>query len=279
MGHKPEQSKLSAAPASDDIGLVLDYFNDKCNCYSYAVQDYAAGYLTDHDDRDSQYLPRPGQTRGRTYKDLWWTPEGMRRAIHEDGIDFAGMKYPQRIPEGHYVICCFLEPKEYHFIRQNRDGSWSSKDGRNDPTKNDVDGQPLTNPEDYYHGNKDYKFVGYFFVPEGGIRTGVRGYETRRLEELKKRTKNPAEEREKKMLTALVELSDETDSVIKEMRQLSQKKGMNNALAIGDAWGNHRKRIEQVSYLCRIAGYTRRDVLKDAYIRPQNARVKQESSR
>ncbi|MBR6411592.1 MAG: hypothetical protein IKS41_00315 [Alphaproteobacteria bacterium] len=272
MGHKSEPSKLASAPAGDDIDLVIKHFNDKCNCYSYAVQDYTAGYLTEDDHQDSQYLPRPGQTRGRTYKDLWWTPEGMRRAIHEDGIDFAGMKYPKKIPAGHYVICCFLEPKEYHFIRQNRDGSWSSKDGRAEPTRNGADKKPLINPEDYYGGDKDYKFVGYFFVPEGGVRVGIRGYETRRLEELKRRTKNPSEEREKRILTELVALSDETDQVIKEIQQISQENGMNNALAVNNIWTEHRRKIKQISHFCRINGYTRCDVLKDAYIHPKNAK-------
>ena len=222
MAYQPDLTKLSAAPESDDIRLVTEYFNDKCNCYSYAVQDYSAGYITEHDDKDFHYLPRPGQTRGRTYQDLWLSPEGMRRAIHEDGIDFAGMKYPKRIPTGYYVICCFLEPGEYHFIRQNRDGSWSSKDGREAPTKTDSKKNPLINPENYYQGDKKYQFVGYFFVPEGGIRVGVRGYEARRLAALNERVKTPAEQKEKRILTEMVALSDETDRVIKEMRRLFQ---------------------------------------------------------
>ena len=51
--HRYDTSKLLATP-DDDIELVSNYFNDKCNCYSYAV--------------------------------------------HEDGINFAGMTYPKKIP-------------------------------------------------------------------------------------------------------------------------------------------------------------------------------------
>jgi len=272
MGHQPEPSRLSAAPASDDIDLVKVYFSEKCNCYSYAVQDYLAGYLGEHNNDDFNYLPRPGQTRGRTYEDLWLSPEGMRRAVHEDGIDFAGMKYPKRIPPGHYVICCFLEPKEYHFIRQNRDGSWSSKDGLADPTNCDCDGKPLTNPEDYYHGDKRYQFVGYFFVPEGGVRVGVRGYEKRRLAELERRTKNPAEERERRILRELVSFADDGEQTVKAMQELSAKHGMNTALGIREIWEKYRYRSMGVSPFCKAEGYTRKSVLRKAFTRPKNAR-------
>ena len=280
MGHREEPSKLSAAPVSDDIEFVTNHFKERCNCYSYAVQDYLAGDLSEHDEKDFHFLPRPGQTRGRTYQDLWLSPEGMRRAIHEDGIDFAGMKYPKRIPKGYYVICCFLEPNEYHFIRQNRDGSWSSKDGRNSPTKLDSKGEPLTNPENFYQGQKEYQFVGYFFVPEGGIRTGARGYETRRLEELKEHTKNPKEESEKRMLERLVELSDFGDETVQKMRELYAKKGISAELGARQAietWDLYARRFSEMSRLCYRAGYTRCSVLKDGYTRPKNARCHSDS--
>ena len=96
--HRYDTSKLSSAP-DNDIELVSNYFNDKCNCYSYAVQDYLAGHLSNQNDDDFNYLPRPGQSRGKTYLDLMGTNiEGMRRAVHEDGINFAGMTYPKKIP-------------------------------------------------------------------------------------------------------------------------------------------------------------------------------------
>ena len=94
--HWYDTSKLLAAP-DDDIELVSNYFNDKCNCYSYAVQDYLAGHLSNQNDDDFSYLPRPGQSRGKTYLDLMGKNiEGMRRAVHEDGINFAGMTYPKK---------------------------------------------------------------------------------------------------------------------------------------------------------------------------------------
>ena len=273
MGHQSEPSKLSAAPVSDDIEFVTNHFKERCNCYSYAVQDYLAGYISEDDQADADYLPRPGQTRGKSYMDLKGTNvEGMRRAVHEDGINFAGMQYPKKIPAGHYVICCFLEPGEYHFIRQNRDGSWSSKDGRDPPTNKDKDGDPLINPENYYKGEKGYKFVGYFFVPEGGIRVGVRGRETRRLKELQEHTKNPAEAIEKNMLETLVSLSNDGDQTVREMRNVYLNKGILGHSEITQLWDNYTMRFLRISKLLKNVGWRRRDSLKPAYTRPKNAK-------
>ena len=279
MVRQIDNTKLAAAPQSDDIELVTNYFNDKCNCYSYAVQDYLAGHLSDQEDDDFSYLPRPGQSRGKSYMDLLGlNEEGIRRAIHEDGINFAGLKYPKVIPEGHYVICCFLEPKEYHFLRQNRDGSWSSKDGRGLPSKCDCKGDPMTDPENYYRGDKRFKFVGYFFVPEGGIRVGVRAYETNRLKKLQERTKNPKERYEKAVLQELVNLSDYGDCVVQEMRKLAQNKDSTFS-EFSHVWESYLKRFSDVSKRCRCAGYVRKKALTAAYTRPKNGPDKKRDSR
>lgn len=273
MARPSEILKLSAAPESADIDLVTNHFCEKCNCYAYAVQDYLAGYLGEQDNDDFNYLPRPGQSRGVSYLDLMGTnEEGMRRAVHEDGLNFAGIKYPKVIPPGHYVICCFLEPGEYHFIRQNRDGSWSSKDGMGAPTTCDNQGNPLKNPEDYYGGDKDYRFVGYFFVPEGGIRVGVKAYETNRLKQLSAHTKNPQEKAEKERLTELVALTDEGDKTIAQMRKIARKNGANAYLELHQVWSAYDAQVGVVSKRCLWSGYTRRKALKNGYTRPKNAR-------
>ena len=103
------------APASTDKSMVDQLFRDYCNCYSYAVQDYFAGHLAGLSSserilEDGGYLPRPGQSRGKSYADLKGkNTQGMRRAICEDGLLFAGKKYPKHVPDDKYVICCFLE--------------------------------------------------------------------------------------------------------------------------------------------------------------------------
>ncbi len=180
----------------DTIGLL----QSSTNCYAYAVQDYGAGLIDSaeselkiiHKDAatDFNYMPRPGQTTGQSYDELLsiqpstdkvWLEQRkdiMRRALKQDGIFFQGMSYPLFVPKDKYVICCFLEPHSYHFIRQNKDGSWTSKNGPAEVTDKANDGKtPLGDmPEIFYGNNPDYPFVGYFFVPKGGIRIGLKQY-------------------------------------------------------------------------------------------------------
>ena len=101
-----------------------------------------------------------------------------------------------------------LPPKELKSVGIKEDISGSDYDGRLSFM--------------YREGEREGLFL-TSVVPEGGVRVGIRGYETRRLEELKRRTRNPSEEREKRILTELVALSDETDQVIKEIQQISQE--------------------------------------------------------
>ena len=115
-----------------------------------------------------------------------------------------------------------------------------------------------------------FQFVGYFFVPEGGVRVGVRGYERRRLAELEKRTKNPAEQREKRILRELVAFADDGEETVKTMQKLSAKPGMNTALSVREIWEQYRYRSMGMSPFCKAEGYTRKGALKRAYTRPKN---------
>ena len=280
MSKSQNDTALSSAPP-DDIELVSNYFNDKCNCYSYAVQDYLAGHLSKNNNDDFNYLPRPGQSRGNTYTDIIGeNVKGMQRAVCEDGLRFAGMKYPQRIPQGFYVICCFLEPAEYHFIRQNNDGSWSSKNGREPPTKKDAFGEDLKNPEEFYHNDPKYKFVGYFFVPEGGINVGVRAYEQRRLLELNKTAKRSEEKTERDTLLKLTSLSNYGNNVVKKIREIFQKKEGNVYEKIREVWEKYLDAFAEVSSFCADVKYDRKKALKAKKTRKKNALqiLKQHSS-
>lgn len=270
MPDKSENTQLSSAPKSMDIELVSNYFCEKCNCYAYAVQDYLAGYFERRDPDDCYYLPRPGQTRGNHYMDLCGdNVDGMRRAVHEDGLMFAGKSYPKRIPKGHYVICCFLDAKEYHFIRQNRDGSWSSKNGYSLPTTKDAFGEPLTNPENFYHGDKSHYFVGYFFVPEGGIQVGVKGYENLLLKSLKEGVKDPRQQKQINLLESFCVLNALGKRTVQLMQEKFRERNAESAHEVSAIWESY---VSHFDKFMRAFGpiYNRRNLLKIAYTRPKN---------
>lgn len=259
------------APASSDQLIVNQLFRHYCNCYSYAVQDYFAGHLTGLSGiQRSGYLPRPGQTRGKSYTDLKGKNiRGMRRAICEDGLLFAGEKYPQRVPDDKYVICCFLEPGQYHFIRQNQDGSWSSKNGPNEVTFLDSKQEPLTDPENFYHKDPTCSFVGYFFVPKGGIRVGVRAYEEKKLAELEKRSlKHPVQKKLRDFLRRSVQVTHESDEIKKKAFEMWTK----NPKDLLHLWNGYIQDICALALFLKRGGFQRPSLLKLARTRGKKDR-------
>jgi hypothetical protein len=58
---------------------------------------------------------------------------------------------------------------DYHWYRQEPDGTWSHKRGNTAASRVDASGKPITNPETAdrkYPGSDDYdKFCGYLCVP------------------------------------------------------------------------------------------------------------------
>ena len=196
--HRVNQKIIEGAPASSEWRLFseLTFLCSTTNCYAYAVQDYGAGYLMSEKNRfflheADGYLPRPGQTQGVSYEELYdekfplRTPKStearmrlMRQALKQDGVLYQGKKYPKFVPSDQYVICCFLEGNGYHFLRQNKDGSWSSKNGVHPVSSENYNHTASieNNPEAYYGYREDCPFVGYFFVPKGGVPVGVKAH-------------------------------------------------------------------------------------------------------
>jgi len=258
------------APMSADKQMVDQLFRSYCNCYSYAVQDYFAGHLTglsgtDRLLNDGGYLPRPGQSRGNSYSDLKGTNiRGMRRAVCEDGLLFAGEKYPKHVPDDKYVICCFLEPNQYHFIRQNRDGSWSSKNGLDAVSLTDDKGEPLTDPENFYHHDPKYPFVGYFLVPKGGIRVGIRAYEEKKLAEFQRRPpKAPAQKTLRDLLQCAVQMTHDSD----ELKEMSYQMWDKAPYELDKLWQKYIQDMCAFAVFQKRVGLQRRSLLKIARTR------------
>ena len=83
---------------------------------------------------------------------------------------------PPNPPPGMYPVALVIAPgDDYHWYRQDSDGTWSHKPGNTPATNLDASGNPITNPEtaNRNNGSHDYSvFCGYFYVPASGIRTG-----------------------------------------------------------------------------------------------------------
>jgi hypothetical protein len=106
-------------------------------------------------------------------------------AIH-DGLEFAGTHEPTYLPKGKMLVCLVYDDKKYkdgrpksfnyHWYRQDRDGTWSHKDGTKKATQLDYADNPITSVETadrHYVRSSDNKVciynevVGYFYVDTG----------------------------------------------------------------------------------------------------------------
>lgn len=152
------------------------------NCYTYAFN------YVDYGDSKLQ----PGEIHGTKYLDNTCAEiiRKVKNDYHRDNIDET--TFDIELPNDRYKIALFIDPDEsdrdtddfdqdYHFYRQDCDGSWSHKPGTNDATNEDASGNVILNPEDadrnYVEkcnrdGDEDCneehnysEFCGYFSVP------------------------------------------------------------------------------------------------------------------
>lgn len=136
------------------------------NCYEYAVSGTT---------KPDAGIANPGNTKTLEYWMYQDAPtEGIFQKILDDGLQFAGKDELPKKP-GFYAVALFInKDNDYHFIRQNRDGTWSESPGTNQPLDyfRDEAGKISTkNPHEV--GNYGtYQFEGYFLVPKGGIDVG-----------------------------------------------------------------------------------------------------------
>lgn len=87
-----------------------------------------------------------------------------------------GAKYPEKdgsCSDGYRKIAVVLsDPKgrqwnDYHYYRQEKDGTWTHKPGYSQPTNLDAKGKPITDPEtaNRTYDSEDYSsFCGYLCV-------------------------------------------------------------------------------------------------------------------
>ena len=165
-------------------GLALD-----SNCYQYAI----AGSKPDGSNHVyDESVPEPGQLSGYAMTELSYTKKAIRNLSGLDGIRIVSAD-EDKLPLnkfGYYAVGIYVKnqrsnknPKgelDYHFIRQDADGGWSEKQGY----QNEALAQRFAEPAAdggyrplprLYGKNKNYKFVGYAYVPKEGIDAGLEG--------------------------------------------------------------------------------------------------------
>lgn len=140
------------------------------NCYDYAV-----------DKKSGQPVPhksQPGDGSGRRLTSL-----DCNNPADDTGVDDAaerdGLKPSDRDSDcdpGCWKVALVISPDDYHWYRQDDDGSWSHKPGHGEATNKDASGNDISDPEaaDRDYGWTDYStFCGYFCVCRDLITVGV----------------------------------------------------------------------------------------------------------
>ncbi len=153
------------------------------NCLAYSVNDRARSF----DPKD--YQGHPGS---RTLGDAAWKVDNFKAKNYDafvaqtirgniaDGMIFTGDKMSSR--EGYYRVALYVRPidkdvtdpmeaMDYHYVRQNRDGTWSHKFGALVVTNLDYSEKIIIHPQTADMGA--YRFKGYFLVPRGGLDVGA----------------------------------------------------------------------------------------------------------
>ncbi len=144
-------------------GNVWHTNNATTNCFAYAAND-PLGHIS---------KPSPGEKSGVDLKSC----SGLHVASLATNDGFVPAKLDEnRLPiqkKGFYLVALVSDrdDKDYHWYRQNQDGTWSHKIGNRLPKNQDESGKPIIDVETADRGSYT-EFVGYFYVPKGGIAIG-----------------------------------------------------------------------------------------------------------
>lgn len=147
-----------------------DRIQSSTNCYAYAAND--------PDGHPYGEKPQPGVRCGCPID--WEDPLDcfvVTAASVCDGLEPAPS--PPTPKKGFYPVALVVAPdQDYHWYRMDSNGRWSHKPGHTEATDLDASGNVILNPET---ANRDYgrinysNFCGYFYVPEGGVKTSSYG--------------------------------------------------------------------------------------------------------
>ncbi len=141
------------SPLSDwNDGSLVQYHN---NCYNFAT------------DIRTDTVAQPG---GPPFYYLYTCPDQLNAALVDGlqpNVNLNDLCHTSGLPEGHIVAMLVLPPSlDFHWVRMEADGTWSSKAGVNPATTLDNAGQPITDPRtaNWQTLFGTYQFCGFFWV-------------------------------------------------------------------------------------------------------------------
>lgn len=152
-------------------GYELDYEGEEWtswdyNCYAYALNTKNHGFM------------QPGGSDGdHRFDDNYLSKYHLEQMVGLDAnnyiFSFEPITKNQKCDEGYYKVVLVIAPNvDYHWYRQNSDGSWSHKPGSNPTTLYDSNSNLIFDPEEcgrtYSYANY-YQFCGFYQVCISGM--------------------------------------------------------------------------------------------------------------
>lgn len=169
-GTAPSALQFSRLPVSgSEIPYEASLWNDgdgvqySTNCYAYALN-RRTGFPAGHKLQPGEFAGNPL----RSASDV--SAQRITALVLEDaqatGVFMEVSSRDSVCPEGSYKIALAVDPGvDYHWYRQNPDGTWSHKPGHTEATDRDASGNVIWDPEaaDRDYGSVNYsEFGGYF---------------------------------------------------------------------------------------------------------------------
>ncbi len=109
------------------------------NCYDYALNHY---------DRDQNRTSQPGlrYLKNTMPGDRYTCPD-MEKRLKLDHPEIYKIGYEETCGRGEHKIAMVIDPdKDYHFLRQDSDGFWSHKPGKDPAITRDYSGKKIKIP-------------------------------------------------------------------------------------------------------------------------------------
>ncbi len=127
------------------------------NCYAYALNTKAYEYM------------QPGGSEGHSFRNTsnYFGKETLLSMVELDaenyGFSFEEIGKYERCDEGYYKVALVVDPgDDYHWYRQNYDGTWSHKVGGNPVTNLDYSEEVIYDPETCDRKGPTYNYTEFY---------------------------------------------------------------------------------------------------------------------
>jgi len=139
------------------------YLQCRANCYAYALNFMQTGPYF--------HTLQPGELSGHTFTEFDVDRDRIVQLVRLDaqvaGFTFVEAERDVACASGTYKVALVIDPfaPDYHWYRQNPDGTWSGKSGLSQATDKDASGQTIVDPQT---ANRNYRQWGLNYSEWGG---------------------------------------------------------------------------------------------------------------